>query len=171
MPLWLQGVFELGQAAVISALLVVLPVAAVWLTGGFADRSPESAARLAGQGWLVMHGVPLVLQFPAGVAGDGAVAGLLHVVPLGLVLIPHELVPLHIFEERYKLMIGECIEEEREFGIVWLSDDGLKEIGCSARISKVLERFEDGRMNVLVEGSSNLANSLPFLDQRFSLPC
>ena len=74
--------------------------------------------------------------------------------PLGLVLIPHELVPLHIFEERYKLMIGECIEEEREFGIVWLSDDGLKEIGCSARISKVLERFEDGRMNVLVEGSS-----------------
>jgi Lon protease-like protein len=74
--------------------------------------------------------------------------------PLGLVLIPHELVPLHIFEERYKLMIGECIEEEREFGIVWLSDDGLKEIGCSARISRVLERFEDGRMNVLVEGSA-----------------
>ena len=74
--------------------------------------------------------------------------------PLGLVLIPHELVPLHIFEERYKLMIGECIEEEREFGIVWLADDGLKEIGCSARISRVLERFEDGRMNVLVEGSS-----------------
>jgi Lon protease-like protein len=74
--------------------------------------------------------------------------------PLGLVLIPHELVPLHIFEERYKLMIGECIEEEREFGIVWLADDGLKEIGCSARITRVLERFEDGRMNVLVEGSS-----------------
>jgi Lon protease-like protein len=74
--------------------------------------------------------------------------------PLGLVLIPHELVPLHIFEERYKLMIGECIEEEREFGIVWLADDGLKEIGCSARISRVLERFDDGRMNVLVEGSS-----------------
>jgi Lon protease-like protein len=74
--------------------------------------------------------------------------------PLGLVLIPHELVPLHIFEERYKLMIGECIAQEREFGIVWLSDDGLKEIGCSARISRVLERFEDGRMNVLVEGSA-----------------
>jgi Lon protease-like protein len=74
--------------------------------------------------------------------------------PLGLVLIPHELVPLHIFEERYKLMIGECIEEEREFGIVWLADDGLKEIGCAARIARVLERFEDGRMNVLVEGSS-----------------
>jgi Lon protease-like protein len=74
--------------------------------------------------------------------------------PLGLVLIPHELVPLHIFEERYKLMIGECVEDDREFGIVWLSDDGLKEIGCSARVSRVLERFDDGRMNVLVEGTS-----------------
>jgi Lon protease-like protein len=74
--------------------------------------------------------------------------------PLGLVLIPHELVPLHIFEERYKLMIGECLERDREFGIVWLSDDGLKQIGCSARVDKVLERFEDGRMNVLVEGTT-----------------
>ncbi|MGH2763384.1 MAG: LON peptidase substrate-binding domain-containing protein [Thermoleophilaceae bacterium] len=74
--------------------------------------------------------------------------------PLGLVLIPHELVPLHIFEERYKLMIGECLKRESEFGIVWLSDDGLKEVGCSARISRVLERFEDGRLNVLVEGTS-----------------
>ena len=74
--------------------------------------------------------------------------------PLGLVLIPHELVPLHIFEERYQLMIGECIEEDSEFGIVWLSDEGLKEVGCSARVTKVLERFEDGRMNVLVEGTT-----------------
>ena len=74
--------------------------------------------------------------------------------PLGLVLLPHELVPLHIFEERYKLMIGECLEEESEFGIVWLSDDGLKEIGCAARVSKVIERFEDGRLNVLVEGTN-----------------
>jgi Lon protease-like protein len=74
--------------------------------------------------------------------------------PLGIVLIPHELVPLHIFEERYKLMIGECIEEESEFGIVWLSDDGLKDIGCSARIARVLERFDDGRINVLVEGGT-----------------
>ncbi|MFC3298522.1 DUF6350 family protein [Arthrobacter agilis] len=88
MPLWLQGVVELGQAAVISALLVLLPVAAVWLTGGFADRTPESAARLAGQGWLVMHGVPLVLQFPPGVAGEEPASGVLHVIPLGLVLIP-----------------------------------------------------------------------------------
>ena len=50
--------------------------------------------------------------------------------------IPHELVPLHIFEERYKLMIGECLEASTEFGIVWLSDDGLKDVGCSARVSR-----------------------------------
>jgi len=73
--------------------------------------------------------------------------------PLGLVLIPHELVPLHIFEERYKLMIGECLDQVGEFGIVWLSDDGLKEVGCAARVSKVIERFDDGRLNVLVEGT------------------
>ncbi|HZN89577.1 MAG TPA: LON peptidase substrate-binding domain-containing protein [Thermoleophilaceae bacterium] len=74
--------------------------------------------------------------------------------PLGLVLLPKELVPLHIFEERYKVMVGECLEEGREFGIVWLSDDGLKEIGCCARITRVLERFEDGRLNILVEGTA-----------------
>ena len=73
--------------------------------------------------------------------------------PLGLVLLPHELVPLHIFEERYKLMIGQCLEAESEFGIVWLSDEGLKDVGCSARITRVLERFDDGRMNILVEGA------------------
>ncbi len=74
--------------------------------------------------------------------------------PLGLVLLPKELVPLHIFEERYKVMVGECLDQAGEFGIVWLSDDGLKEIGCCARITRVLERFEDGRLNILVEGTA-----------------
>lgn len=73
--------------------------------------------------------------------------------PLGLVLLPGEAVPLHIFEERYKLMIGECLDEEREFGIIWLADDALKDVGCSARITQVLERFDDGRMNIVVEGT------------------
>jgi Lon protease-like protein len=72
--------------------------------------------------------------------------------PLGFVLLPHEVVPLHIFEERYKAMIGECLEHEREFGIVWLSGTGLREVGCSAAIARILERREDGRMNILVEG-------------------
>src|SRR3954454_4787230 len=74
--------------------------------------------------------------------------------PLGLVLIPRELVPLHIFEERYKLMIGECIDAGTEFGIVWMADDGLKQVGCTARITQLLERMEDGRMNILVQGEA-----------------
>jgi Lon protease-like protein len=72
--------------------------------------------------------------------------------PLPVVLLPTEVVPLHIFEERYKTMIGECLDEDTGFGILWLSDDGLKQIGCTARVKELLERTEDGRMNVLVEG-------------------
>ena len=72
--------------------------------------------------------------------------------PLGLVLLPGELVPLHIFEERYKTMIAECLEQESEFGILWMGDDGLQEVGCSARIDEVLERMEDGRLNIAVRG-------------------
>ena len=74
--------------------------------------------------------------------------------PLGLVLLPGEVVPLHIFEERYRQMIGECLDEEREFGILWLAEDELKEIGCAARVTRVLERFDDGRFNILVEGTT-----------------
>src|SRR3954465_11565697 len=72
--------------------------------------------------------------------------------PLGMVLLPNEVVPLHIFEERYKQMIGECLDSEGEFGIVWLSGDGLREVGCTASVSQVLKELEDGRMNILVAG-------------------
>ena len=72
--------------------------------------------------------------------------------PLGIVLLPSEVVPLHIFEERYKKMIGECLESDTEFGIVWLSDDGLREVGCTARVTQVLAEMDDGRMNILVAG-------------------
>src|SRR3954447_22053909 len=50
-------------------------------------------------------------------------------------------------------MINECLEGDSEFGILWLSDDGLRDIGCSARVERVIERFDDGRMNVLVVGA------------------
>jgi len=73
--------------------------------------------------------------------------------PLGLVLLPEEVVPLHIFEDRYKLMIGECLDQGRPFGILWLSDDGLREIGCTAQVTQLLERMDDGRMNVLIQGA------------------
>jgi Lon protease-like protein len=72
--------------------------------------------------------------------------------PLGIVLLPTEVVPLHIFEERYKELIGECLELEREFGLVYADEDGVRETGTRARVAEVLDRFEDGRLNVLVEG-------------------
>ena len=72
--------------------------------------------------------------------------------PLPLVLLPTELAPLHIFEERYKRMINICLEDSSEFGIVWLGDSGLAEVGCTARITEVIDRMDDGRMNILVRG-------------------
>ena len=73
--------------------------------------------------------------------------------PPGLVALPSELVPLHIFEERYKIMIGECLEQETEFGIVWFSDEGLRPIGCACEVTEVLDRMEDGRLNILTRGT------------------
>jgi Lon protease-like protein len=74
--------------------------------------------------------------------------------PLPVVLLPTEVIPLHVFEERYKTMISLCVEEGSEFGIVWLSDDELKEVGCTARVAEVLEEMEDGRLNILVRGGT-----------------
>src|ERR1700752_2027664 len=72
--------------------------------------------------------------------------------PLGIVLLPTEQLPLHIFEERYKELIGECLEEDGEFGLVYADDDGLRDLGTRARVVEVLTRFEDGRLNILVQG-------------------
>ena len=80
-------------------------------------------------------------------------AGELPIFELPLVLLPGELMPLHIFEERYKRMIGHCLETEEPFGIVFRDDDGsARRIGCTARVTEVLERFDDGRMDIVVTG-------------------
>jgi Lon protease-like protein len=73
--------------------------------------------------------------------------------PLGLVALPSELIPLHIFEERYKTMIGRCRTEPTEFGIVWMADDGLRTIGCACEIAEVLEELDDGRINLVARGT------------------
>ena len=72
---------------------------------------------------------------------------------LGLVALPYEYVPLHIFEPRYRTMFAECLERESEFGIVWATDGGLRSIGCACEITRVIERMEDGRLNVLTRGT------------------
>ena len=72
--------------------------------------------------------------------------------PLEVVLMPSMPLPLHIFEERYKLMIGECLEQKWEFGVVYQKGSDMKKIGCTARIVKVLRTFEDGRMDIMTRG-------------------
>jgi Lon protease-like protein len=73
--------------------------------------------------------------------------------PLGMVLLPREVVPLHIFEDRYKQMIDECLEGEAKFGMLWMGEAGLHDVGCTAEVSQLLDRMEDGRMNILVQGA------------------
>jgi Lon protease-like protein len=78
--------------------------------------------------------------------------------PLGIVALPTESVPLHIFEDRYRRMIEHCLAAdpgsgERQFGIIWLSDQELKPVGCACEIERVLERMEDGRLNILALGT------------------
>jgi ATP-dependent Lon protease len=72
--------------------------------------------------------------------------------PLGLVLLPSEQVPLHIFEPRYRELIGECLDAGEPFGLVFADDDGLRRVGTLASVVEVTDRFDDGRLNVVVEG-------------------
>ena len=72
--------------------------------------------------------------------------------PLALVLAPTERVPLHIFEPRYKELIGECIAGAEPFGLLLEDDSGRRDIGTLADVREVVHVFDDGRMNILVEG-------------------
>jgi ATP-dependent Lon protease len=73
--------------------------------------------------------------------------------PLEMVLVPTERVPLNIFEERYKELVGECLERDEEFGIVLMRDSGdMHHVGTRAAVSEVLQVLPDGRMHVVVEG-------------------
>jgi ATP-dependent Lon protease len=76
--------------------------------------------------------------------------------PLGMVLFPGCRVPLHIFEDRYKQMIAECLEHKTEFCIVMGTDDDFADIGCGAHVSDVINTFADGRMNIVVEGTDRI---------------
>ena len=73
--------------------------------------------------------------------------------PLGIVLLPTEVVPLHVFEHRYKELIGDCLELGREFGLVYADEEGVRETGTRARVADVLDRLDEGRLNILVEGT------------------
>ena len=72
--------------------------------------------------------------------------------PLGLVLLPDMRLPLHIFEERYKQMITDCLADHRPFGIVLFDGQAIHSVGCMARIDKVMKRYDDGRMDIMTRG-------------------
>jgi Lon protease-like protein len=77
---------------------------------------------------------------------------LLPLFPLRVVVFPRTPLPLHIFEDRYKEMVGDAIREQTEFGIVLAKDDGIVNAGCTVTVEKVLKRYSDGRMDILTRG-------------------
>jgi Lon protease-like protein len=79
-------------------------------------------------------------------------SALLPLFPLDVVLLPGAPIPLHVFEPRYKEMIGECLERKEAFGIVRTKEESIAEIGCTAEIVQVTKRYEDGRLDILCEG-------------------
>src|SRR5687768_13848231 len=78
---------------------------------------------------------------------------LLSLFPLKVVLFPRMNLPLHIFEERYKRMIGECFERQTEFGIVLAQEQELATTGCTATLMQLVKMYDDGRMDIIVRGS------------------
>jgi ATP-dependent Lon protease len=89
--------------------------------------------------------------------------------PLDIVLFPGQAAPLHIFEPRYRQLTSHCIDTQSPFGIVFLHDGNLAQIGCSAMIVKVLKEYEDGRSDILTAGQNafrlvHTYNEKPYLE-------
>ncbi len=80
-------------------------------------------------------------------------AKLLPLFPLQLVVFPRTQLPLHIFEERYKEMVGDAIENQSEFGIVLAKEDGVVNAGCTVLVDRVVTTYDDGRMDILTRGA------------------
>jgi Lon protease-like protein len=83
---------------------------------------------------------------------SGDFVALLPLFPLDVVLLPGTPLPLHIFEPRYKEMIGECLANNAPFGVVRALEEGVAEIGCTAEIVTVTKEYPDGRMDLVAEG-------------------
>jgi Lon protease-like protein len=86
--------------------------------------------------------------------------------PLDVVLLPGAPLPLHVFEPRYKEMIAELLQSKEPFGIVRAQEDSVAEIGCSAEISEVVKKYEDGRLDIVTEGQKRF--QITGLDQERS---
>ena len=73
--------------------------------------------------------------------------------PLSIVAFPSKVIPLHIFEERYKKLINECIEQKSEFGVIYQNNKGLAKLGCTVSVNKIVNRYPDGRMDIVSVGN------------------
>jgi Lon protease-like protein len=91
--------------------------------------------------------------------------------PLGMVLLPGEQVPLHVFEPRYRQLTADCVLEDRPFVIVQTGTAGTEQVGCTARFERLLRRFVDGRMNLTIVGVDpvEIEETLPPADARLYL--
>jgi ATP-dependent Lon protease len=101
--------------------------------------------------------------------------------PLNVVLFPGELLPLHIFEPRYRRMVRECLDDKALFGMLLALPNGIARVGCSAEILEVTKRYDDGRMDILTVGREPyrvvdlftddplLAGAVDYLDDEDSL--
>ena len=72
--------------------------------------------------------------------------------PINISILPDELMPLHIFEDRYKEMVSESLENNKEFGIIYKDGQDMKNIGCSVSIKKVYQKYNDGKYDILIQG-------------------
>ena len=88
---------------------------------------------------------------------------LLPLFPLNVVLFPRVNLALHIFEDRYKEMIGECLANQSQFGVVLAREEALENIGCTASITEVVRKYDDGRMDIVVRGERRF--EILFLDR------
>ncbi len=79
-------------------------------------------------------------------------SGLIPLFPLSVVVFPRTALPLHIFEERYKEMVGNAIRDNSEFGIVLAQEDGIVNAGCTVIVEKLKQMYPDGRMDILTRG-------------------
>jgi Lon protease-like protein len=88
--------------------------------------------------------------------------------PLNVVLFPEMVLPLHIFEERYKDMVRECLRETEPFGVIYAHNQEIERIGCTALITEVVREYEDGKMDILTIGGNRF--EVLFFDNEKSYP-
>ncbi|MEE8440898.1 MAG: LON peptidase substrate-binding domain-containing protein [Spirochaetia bacterium] len=77
--------------------------------------------------------------------------------PLNAVLFPNTPLPLHIFEQRYRLLVARCVAEKLPFGVVYHRGEKMEQIGCSAQVDRVLKRYDDGRLDIVTVGRRRFA--------------